>query len=269
MVRHEAAEAAGAIGCPEAWRLVEEHLGDATREVAETCQLAVQRMAWYEKKQEEEEKKRKRIQKKKKKKKGDRNDGGDGDDDDDDEQQEQQQKAQEGQEEEEEEEEKVVIKRYLSVDPAPPAAPGTPADALVAALLDESAATPIFDRYRALFSLRDEGGAAAVAALCAALRRSRSALLKHEVAYVLGQMQDPRSLGALQECLADGAEHGMVRHEAAEALGALGAEAAVPCLERGCLDGDPVVAQSCVVALDVLAHERSGAFEYAAAGGAS
>ena len=186
MVRHEAAEAAGAIGCPEAWRLVEEHLGDATREVAETCQLAVQRMAWYEKKQEEEEEK-KRVQKKKKKKKGDRNDGGDGDDDDDDEQQEQQQKAQEGQEEEEEEEEKVVIKRYLSVDPAPPAAPGTPADALVAALLDESAATPIFDRYRALFSLRDEGGAAAVAALCAALRRSRSALLKHEVAYVLGR----------------------------------------------------------------------------------
>ena len=268
MVRHEAAEAAGAIGCPGAWRLVEEHLSDATREVAETCQLAVQRMAWYEKKQEEEEKKRKRIQsaageeeeekeekeeEEKEEKKGGENE----------QQQQQRQREQQGGEED-----KVVVKRYLSVDPAPPAPPGTPTEALVSALLDETASTPIFDRYRALFSLRDAGGAAAVAALCRALRApkgpSSSALLRHEVAYVLGQMQDPAALGALRECLADEGEHGMVRHEAAEALGALGAEAAVPALEKGCLDGDPVVAQSCVVALDVLAHERSGAFEYAA-----
>lgn len=244
MVRHEAAEAAGAIGCPGAWELVEEHLRDATREVAETCQLAVQRMAWYEE-EEEKKKKEKRIQneKKEEKEEGDQNKG-----------------------EEEEEKAVVVVKRYLSIDPAPPAAPGTPHAALVAALLDESAATPIFERYRALFSLRDAGGADAVAALCRALRESESALLKHEVAYVLGQMQDPASLAALRDCLADGREHGMVRHEAAEALGALGAEAAVPALEKGCNDSDPVVAQSCVVALDVLAHERSGAFEYAAAG---
>lgn len=245
MVRHEAAEAAGAVGCPGAWQLVEEHLADATREVAETCQLAVQRMAWYEKKQAEEEEE-KRTQ-----------EAG----------QQQQHKA--AAEEGGESEKAVVIKRYLSVDPAPPAAPGTPTEHLVAALLDESAETPIFDRYRALFSLRDAGGAQAVSALCAALRGSTSALLKHEVAYVLGQMQDPASLGALQECLLDAGEHPMVRHEAAEALGALGAEAAAPALQKGASDEDPVVAQSCVVALDVLAHERSGAFEYAAIDGAS
>lgn len=243
MVRHEAAEAAGAIGCPGAWRLVESHLNDAKREVAETCQLAVQRMAWYEKKQAKEEVER--IQKRAEGEEagGGRNDGDDA------------------------EKETVVVKRYLSVDPAPPAAPGTPTDALVKALLDdEKNSTPIFDRYRALFSLRDSGGAAAVEALCRCLRKSTSALLKHEVAYVLGQMQDPSSLEALRECLGDEGEHSMVRHEAAEALGALGAEAAVPALEKGISDKDPIVAQSCVVALDVLAHERSGAFEYAAAG---
>ena len=204
MVRHEAAEAAGAVGCPGAWQLVEEHLADATREVAETCQLAVQRMAWYDKKQAEEEEE-KRTQ-----------EAG------------QQQQHMAAAEEGGESEKAVVIKRYLSVDPAPPAAPGTPTERLVAALLDESAETPIFDRYRALFSLRDAGGAPAVSALCAALRGSTSALLKHEVAYVLGQMQDPASLGALRECLLDAGEHPMVRHEAAEALGALGAEAAAP-----------------------------------------
>ena len=246
MVRHEAAEAAGAIGCPGAWLLVAEHLDDATREVAETCQLAVQRMAWYEMEQEEENKKQKKKRIEKEEKKGGDGEGEDQNDDDNDDQQ-----------------KPVEIKRYLSVDPAPPADPGTPTEELVSALLDE-ASTPIFDRYRALFSLRDAGGAAAVAALCRALRQSSSALLKHEVAYVLGQMQDPRSLEALRECLADAGEHGMVRHEAAEALGALGAEAAAPALEEGSADEDPVVAQSCVVALDVLAHERSGAFEYAA-----
>ncbi len=45
--------------------------------------------------------------------------------------------------------------RYLSVDPAPPAEPSTSTGALKASLLDETA--PIFDRYRALFALRDRG----------------------------------------------------------------------------------------------------------------
>ena len=255
MVRHEAAEAAGAIGCPGAWQLVEEHLRDSTREVAETCQLAVQRMAWYERKQQQAEAEKKKRIKEEEEEKGDGDDGG-----------QQPKAAAEAAAAEGETKAAVVIKRYLSVDPAPPAEPGTPHEELVAALLDESLETPIFDRYRALFSLRDAGGAEAVSALCTALRDSTSALLKHEVAYVLGQMQHPDSLSSLSECLLDNTEHPMVRHEAAEALGALGAEAAAPALEKGCLDEDPVVAQSCVVALDVLAHERSGAFEYAAAG---
>jgi deoxyhypusine monooxygenase len=215
MVRHEAAEALGAVGTPAALARVRAHAGDACREVAETCQLALARAAWAE-----------------------REGGGD---------------------------DGASASRFLSVDPAPPFPAATPLPSLRSTLLDETA--PIFDRYRALFALRNEGGADAVDALCVALRSSSSALLKHEVAYVLGQLQAPASLAALRACLADAGEHGMVRHEAAEALGAVGADAATPALAAAAADPDPVVAQSAVVALDVLKHEASGAFEYAGVAG--
>lgn len=51
-------------------------------------------------------------------------------------------------------------------------------------------------RYRALFALRNKGGEAAVAVLGEAFGAS-SALLKHEVAYVMGQMQHPASADVL------------------------------------------------------------------------
>lgn len=72
---------------------------------------------------------------------------------------------------------------------------GTPVAELRAALLDEGA--PIAGRYAAMFALRNAGGSEAVEALGAAFA-ARSALLKHEVAYVLGQMQDPGALDVLR-----------------------------------------------------------------------
>ena len=123
----------------------------------------------------------------------------------------------------------------MSVDPTPPAAADTPTQALKACLLDEN--ERIFDRYRAMFALRNRGGAEAVEALTAALHTSNSALLKHEVAYVLGQMQDGHAVETLSAVLGDGRENAMVRHEAAEALGSI---ASPQCLEllkkvkRGC-----------------------------------
>ena len=61
----------------------------------------------------------------------------------------------------------------------------------------------------------------------------------------------------------DSREHAMVRHEAAEALGAIGDEACVALLERYTDCDCQIVADSCIVALDMLAHEKSGTFEYA------
>jgi len=66
--------------------------------------------------------------------------------------------------------------------------------------------------------------------------------------------------------LTDASEDAMVRHEAAEALGAIGDERAVALLAAHAADAEPIVADSCVVALDMLAHERSGAFQYADVG---
>lgn len=63
--------------------------------------------------------------------------------------------------------------------------------------------------------------------------------------------------------LQDTQEHAMVRHEAAEALGAVADAASVALLKQYASDPDPIVAHSCVVALDMLEHEASGAFEYA------
>ncbi len=63
--------------------------------------------------------------------------------------------------------------------------------------------------------------------------------------------------------LEDRGEHGMVRHEAAEALGSIATPPCVALLEAHCGDGDPIVAHSCEVALDMMRYERSGAFQYA------
>ncbi len=58
----------------------------------------------------------------------------------------------------------------------------------------------------------------------------------------------------------------MVRHEAAEALGSIAAPDCLDLLRRHCADPEPIVADSCAVALDMLHHEQSGAFQYVDAG---
>ena len=55
----------------------------------------------------------------------------------------------------------------------------------------------------------------------------------------------------------------MVRHEAAEALGSIGDDASVSLLRQFTTCEEPIVADSCIIALDMIAHEKSGAFEYA------
>jgi hypothetical protein len=55
----------------------------------------------------------------------------------------------------------------------------------------------------------------------------------------------------------------MVRHEAAEALGSIAADECEALLLVHVADPEPIVADSCVVALDMLEFERSGGFQYA------
>lgn len=77
-------------------------------------------------------------------------------------------------------------------------------------LTDQS--LPLFERYKAMFSLRNNASKAAALALCAGFS-DPSPLFRHEVAYVLGQLQHPASMNALKERVQDASEHEMVRHE--------------------------------------------------------
>lgn len=140
---------------------------------------------------------------------------------------------------------------YLSVDPAPPDRKDVSTDELKRRLMDES--LPLFDRYRAMFSLRNRNTEEAVLALAEGFKDA-SPLFRHEVAYVMGQMQNPASVPSLKEVLEDEAEHRMVRHEAAEALGAVGGEECEALLERFKGDKEIVVKESCVVALDTMEY---------------
>lgn len=62
--------------------------------------------------------------------------------------------------------------------------------------------------------------------------KASSALFRHEVAFVFGQMQDERSVPFLKKTLEDTSEHEMVRHEAAEALGSIATDECTEVLQR-------------------------------------
>ena len=130
MVRHEAAEAIGAVGSKRGMTALIMHSSDVRPEVAETCQLACSRLEWLQST-------------------GGSKVGGKG--------------------------------GYSSIDPAPSTADkeGHGIEAMGATLCD--AGRSMFDRYRALFGLRDVGTDEAVAHLQRGLLEGSSALLRHEV----------------------------------------------------------------------------------------
>jgi deoxyhypusine monooxygenase len=200
---------------------------------------------------------------------------------------------------------------YASIDPAPATSgllSGVPKpedvtqdniDQLKSQLLDKK--RPLFERYRAMFALRNIGTPAAVDALAAGFSDD-SALFKcvfrqiisgiclmkiarHEIAFVFGQLLHPHSVPCLLEVLQNSKESDMVRHEAAEALGGIATPEVFPHLSEWMKrdDAPVVVKESCQVALDMyevcLPHlyrslpseqyssttqyENSGEFQYA------
>ncbi|XP_026448306.1 deoxyhypusine hydroxylase-like isoform X3 [Papaver somniferum] len=230
IVRHEVAEALGAIGVDANVPLLEKSLrSDPAPEVRETCELALSRI---------EEQKHTNLNDKTS---------------------------------------AEPASPFLSVDPAAPASSSSSVDQLREVLLDEEKS--MYERYAALFALRNHGGEGAVTAIIDSLGAG-SALLRHEVfefsdlmadcsiryymvAYVLGQLQNKAACDALAEILKDVNEHPMVRHEAAEALGSIADNRSVELLEKFVKDPEPLVSQSCEVALNMLEFERSGkSFEY-------
>lgn len=157
---------------------------------------------------------------------------------------------------------------FTSIDPAPTSEQSATVEALEKALLDPK--LPLFLRYRAMFGLRDLASppdlptaVPAVLVLAKGLSDS-SALFRHEIAFVFGQLSHPASIPALTAALSDLSEQSMVRHEAAEALGSLGSEEGVEETLKSFLDDkEQVVRESVVVALDMAEFEKGGETEYA------
>ena len=75
-------------------------------------------------------------------------------------------------------------------------------------------------------------------------------------------MQDDHAVPHLIERLEDLDEDVMVRHEAAEALGAIGNRSAMVTLEKFVNDEEIVVAESCEVAIDLLNWVSSKRLDY-------
>ena len=133
-----------------------------------------------------------------------------------------------------------------------------------------------------MFALRDRGDTESVLALAQGFNDT-SALFRHEIgntssftrlytesnnvhlntAYIFGQMVHEASIPSLISRLRDEGEAGMVRHEAAEALGAIATSECREALEACKEDGVDVVRESCEVGLDMVEYEESGEFQYA------
>ena len=118
---------------------------------------------------------------------------------------------------------------------------------------------PALQRFRVLFALRNYDAARFPEAVDALLTgfADPSALLRHEIAFVLGQMQAERAVPTLIQVLDDESENSMVRHEAGEALGAIASEECGPALQKHLNDRLPEVYETCHLALERFkARER-------------
>ncbi|MCJ1409304.1 deoxyhypusine hydroxylase [Ptychographa xylographoides] len=167
--------------------------------------------------------------------------------------------------------ERIQKSDFVSIDPAPPL-PQTSLRPVISELQNTLLDTklPLFQRYRAMFALRDLASppdlptaVPAVFALASGFS-DPSALFRHEIAFVFGQLSHPASIPSLVTALSDTEEESMVRHEAAEALGSMGDEEGVEdILKRFLNDPEQVVRDSVIVALDMAEFEKNGELEYA------
>ena len=110
-------------------------------------------------------------------------------------------------------------------------------------------------KYKDVFALRNRLDEGAVPALIALFEGTPSVLLRHEIAYALGQMQRGDAVPFLSRLLTDAAEHPITRHEAAEALGAIGSPDAMAVLREFSDHPEEILRESCWVALHMYDRE--------------
>lgn len=207
MVRHEAAEALGAIGHPSSVPLLARFLDDKSKSVAETCEIAIDRINHHSKGNSHI----------------------------------------------------TAGVAFQSVDPAPPEDPKYSITELESLYLNPQ--NSLYKRYKALFALRNMATVDSTLVICKGFQDA-SALFRHEVAYVLGQLQDPASAPSLMDVLKNKSEDPMVRHECAEALGSIATKECMDHLSLYLNDEADVVRESCEIALDIAEFENSNELSF-------
>lgn len=110
----------------------------------------------------------------------------------------------------------------------------------------------IMDKYRAIFYFRDLNNKESVEMLAKGFD-DPSELLRHEIAYVFGQMQNELATDALIKVLDNANEKDIVRHEAAEALGNIGTERCTDALEKYLNSDIKILRESAEVGLGISA----------------
>ncbi|KAI5127679.1 deoxyhypusine monooxygenase [Nematocida parisii] len=150
---------------------------------------------------------------------------------------------------------------FGSLDPAL-SAKDQSIESLKKTYLDES--KPLYERYTAMFGLRDIGTEEAVEVLAEGFNnKNRSDLFEHEVAFVFGQMSHPASAKHLARVLADESRHEMVRHECAEALGTINTKEAESALLALKDIPNRIIRESVEIGLDIHEyHFTDPALEY-------
>jgi len=108
------------------------------------------------------------------------------------------------------------------------------------------------EKYKQIFVLRNRTDADAVPELITLFHGTSSVLLRHEVAYVLGQMQRVDAVPFLEAVLTDVDENPITRHEAAEALAGIGAPDSLAILTRHAHDAASEVSDTCGLALATI-----------------
>ncbi len=141
----------------------------------------------------------------------------------------------------------------IAISNAPSQNPSGTVESLGNVLLNKK--DSLAKRFRALFGLRGVNNLEAIETISKAFQDD-SALLKHEVAYVLGQMKNPLAIPFLESVLEDKSQDPMVRHEAAEAIGAIGEKKSIPFLKKYVNDEERVVRETVVLAIAGLEDEQ-------------
>lgn len=120
--------------------------------------------------------------------------------------------------------------------------------------------TSYFNKYRALFTLREFNNDDAVDALCECFDKKYnfSPLFKHEVSFILGQMCliAKNALTFLEKVLQDETEDPIVRHETALALGEI--TKSKDLLQKYCKHDNQLIRESCEIALDFVDYWGEG-----------